>query len=61
MLNSSKELQIQKWKGQLLPKLLHHKVDVIQKSMQYFRALLEEGDKDTLTLYFERGSQTAPK
>jgi len=29
--------------------------------MQYFRALLEEGDKDTLASYFKGGSQTTPK
>ena len=27
--------------------LLHHEDDVIQKSMQYFRAPLEKGDKNT--------------
>ena len=52
---------MEKVKSNNLTTLIHHEDDIIQKSMQYFRALLEEGDKDTLTLYFERGSQTAPK
>ncbi len=31
-------------------KFLHHEDDVIQKSMQYFRAPLEKGDKDKSVL-----------
>jgi len=48
-------------KSQLLTILLHHKDDVIQKSMRYFTALLWEGDKNILRSYFAGGSQTAPK
>ncbi len=40
--------------------LLHDEDDIIKKIMEYFRAPLEEGNKDTLRSYFEGRSQTAP-
>ena len=48
---------MEKVRSNNLTTLIHHEDDI----MQYFRALLEEGDKDTLKSYFKGVSQTAPK